>query len=62
MGDTADWLDANPWEDPEFLLDRFCEWKAMYGWDERIEAETDPKKRRKLEREAKAEYLNDHGF
>jgi hypothetical protein len=43
MGDTADWLDAHPEDDPEFMFDRFNEWMAMHGWLERIEAEFSPR-------------------
>lgn len=62
MGDTADWLEANPLEDPEFMQDRFWTWAAMYGWDERIEAETNERKRAKLLRLAQAEYLAEYGL
>lgn len=56
MGETADWLDDHPEEDPDMMADLRNEFLDSSGLGSRIRAEKDSKKRRQLIREAEAEF------
>ena len=57
MGDTADWLNSHPWEDPDLWNEMQAEFRDMTGWQKRIDAERNPKKRRALEQAARDEFM-----